>query len=558
MLSLSVFVDELSSISADVAAPAVVFRVDDYPSLALRPRPFGSALKKGRTALPFRSGKACLISAHAPRPRTLQLLLVDLIEPPRGDGSGGGRGLLLGRASIALTTCEANEGFSNGELPLTDLAGCAVATLVLRVRLAAQDPTLTPLLDGQAAAEAPLLRPEEPPRRTETAAASSDSIWGAGSSSTAPPGDAASASCGSARVAVPSAATCPTAPAATDRPSAAMGPPGGATEPALHPTHAGVCGEGVDGPGWAHALPSPPAPAPPPPPAAAAAAAAAAATATTAPAGGPLKGPPPPPVRAAPALFYHNDPAAIAELEAATAAAKAAAIAAAAASSWGGSGAAVAPPQGESMAAAAAVRVAAAAVHEAASSAAADADAVWRRWSEAAESQAVGHDAAVTSSLPRPRLAAPGRGGLLHELRLELEHLCAPPPRPPALERIVADVASGIGGAADSRELLAAVVPEGGRPGQRIRVVTPSGRCGTAGKAVAPSYRVRVPPPPSPAPPHPCRQARRGCCARGADGRRQIRVPRPRCETQARSSLGGAPRRLRAPPFNRARPQHPL
>ena len=83
MLSLSVFVDELSSISADVAAPAVVFRVDDYPSLALRPRPFGSALKKGRTALPFRSGKACLISAHAPRPRTLQLLLVDLIEPPR-------------------------------------------------------------------------------------------------------------------------------------------------------------------------------------------------------------------------------------------------------------------------------------------------------------------------------------------------------------------------------------------------------------------------------------------------------------------------------------------
>lgn len=157
MYSFGVFVEEIRGMQLAARRPAVVFRLADYPSLVVRPDPGAKILPDVTPAgtVPIRAGKSCLF--HCPPavspPRTLQLLLIDLLEPDSAadeshpsPASLAGKGLLLARASIELEPCLSTQWYSPVKVKMVDLAGNLVATLVGHTRLARQDTALTPHL----------------------------------------------------------------------------------------------------------------------------------------------------------------------------------------------------------------------------------------------------------------------------------------------------------------------------------------------------------------------------------------------------------------------------
>lgn len=157
MYSFGVFFEEIRGLQLEARQLAVVFRLADYPSLVVRPDPGARILADVTPAgtVPIRAGKSCLFHCPpaVPPPRTLQLLLVDLLQPlsaadesQPSPASLVGKGLLLARASIELEPCLATQWYSPAKVKMVDLAGNLIATLVGHTRLARQDTALTPHL----------------------------------------------------------------------------------------------------------------------------------------------------------------------------------------------------------------------------------------------------------------------------------------------------------------------------------------------------------------------------------------------------------------------------
>ena len=173
--SLAIFVDEAVGLFAKCRRPAVLFRLLDYPTLLIKPAGAAPhATPDGVVA--FRSGKSCLFEWEADvapeAPRRVQLMLVDLVQPPRAaepagpppsadaPTSAGGVGMLLARAVLTLDVGTPTGPFTARAVEMVDLVGNAVATLHVRSRLAQLGGTLAPhLLQNLSAHGAPFVYP---------------------------------------------------------------------------------------------------------------------------------------------------------------------------------------------------------------------------------------------------------------------------------------------------------------------------------------------------------------------------------------------------------------
>ncbi|KAL3922150.1 MAG: hypothetical protein SGPRY_004661 [Prymnesium sp.] len=148
MLSVSLFIDEMSCLPAPIArplrSPAIAFRIPDYPTLVIRPLGAMYREKEGEAwTLSFTMGKSCLIEWDKQPPERIQLLLilVDLVDEPEsarptagatldGNTSEGGKGMFLGRAvHVESLASSAVAGFSEFDVRLRDLVGNPVGFL---------------------------------------------------------------------------------------------------------------------------------------------------------------------------------------------------------------------------------------------------------------------------------------------------------------------------------------------------------------------------------------------------------------------------------------------
>lgn len=148
LASLSIFCDEVSDLQVDAVRPALLFRLHDFPTVLLRPAEQHS-VTSGQS-LAFARGKSCLLewpSGGQPAGAVkLQLLLVDLLEPPGAPASVAGKGVLLGRAVCEVALSGVASPFTAATLKMRDLAGNEVAVVRTRHRLAALGASLIPHL----------------------------------------------------------------------------------------------------------------------------------------------------------------------------------------------------------------------------------------------------------------------------------------------------------------------------------------------------------------------------------------------------------------------------
>ena len=142
LASLSIFCDDISNLQVDAARPALLFRLHDFPTVLLRPAE-QCPVTSGQS-LVFARGKSCLLEWPSGNKTAgtikLQLLLVDLLEPPGSRSAGSvaaGKGVLLGRAVCEVAFSGVASPFTADTLTMRDLAGNEVAVVRTRHRLAA-------------------------------------------------------------------------------------------------------------------------------------------------------------------------------------------------------------------------------------------------------------------------------------------------------------------------------------------------------------------------------------------------------------------------------------
>ena len=150
LASLSIFCDDISNLQVDAARPALLFRLHDFPTVLLRPAE-QCPVTSGQS-LVFARGKSCLLEWPSGNKTAgtikLQLLLVDLLEPPgsRSGSVAAGKGVLLGRAVCEVSFSGVASPFTADTLTMRDLAGNKVAVVRTRHRLAALGAALIPHL----------------------------------------------------------------------------------------------------------------------------------------------------------------------------------------------------------------------------------------------------------------------------------------------------------------------------------------------------------------------------------------------------------------------------
>ena len=158
LASLSIFCDEVSNLQVDAVRPALLFRLHDFPTVLLRPAEQRSLISG--QSLAFARGKSCLLewpSGDQPAGAIkLQLLLVDLLEPPGAPVSVAGKGVLLGRAVCEVALSGVASPFTAVTLTMRDLAGNEVAVVRTRHRLAALGASLIPHLVQSLRTQPPL------------------------------------------------------------------------------------------------------------------------------------------------------------------------------------------------------------------------------------------------------------------------------------------------------------------------------------------------------------------------------------------------------------------